>query len=305
MTGEVSLINKNTITSEDESSHTIKSKRKPRELDCPSEGAFSRSDEFSAVLGDQNSANETENEVFCIGKSQISSSVRALSDSDGLTEKSLENVSEVHSCEQAFSRKESLEGLEWSGEERVFFQEARFPLSNIDFYSNWRNLINQQEAPRTPQFKAKGVFPVQESFSDSDEYSSYSSSCSSESLQDIQKDVSPLKKDHLQNKVNCRRISGISWNQYEGSSSQDSNDHLTSPSLQISHSLGGRSRFGLLLTQWMSYFSGRQSIEICDIEYATQFFMGLDNAALATVTSSLIYIGHCARYTQIRRYNES
>ncbi|KAH8584927.1 uncharacterized protein ELE39_000878 [Cryptosporidium sp. chipmunk genotype I] len=306
MKGEASLIEKEYITGgNDEYISAVEVKKTAQQR---AEGAkdiisCSNLNAYHPIQNGQRKSNEADSEGFCFEKSQHSSSIRVLSELDDCIQESFESLSGVgKTCNETLSRKESLECIEWSGEERVFSSETKFPLSKIEFFSNWKNIINHQDAPRTPQFRAAYIFPTSPHFFDSDEYYSDSSSNSSESLLYIQKETPIMGKSKNTLKNGSRRVNGISWNQYERVN--EVNYNYTSPSLPIPSNMQGRNRLDLLLSQWVSYFSGRQSIDINDIEYATQYFTGLDGTTLAAVTSSLIYIGHCARYTQIRKYNQ-
>ncbi|OLQ18567.1 hypothetical protein ChUKH1_05930 [Cryptosporidium hominis] len=306
MKGEVSLIEKKHITGgNDEYVSAVEVKKTARQQSEAAKDIMSCSNLniYYPIQTTQRKSNETDSEGFCFEKNQYPSSTRVLSELDDCIEESFESLSGVgKTCNKTISRKESLECIEWSGEERVFSPETKFPLSKIEFYSNWKNIINHQDAPRTPQFRATYILPTSPHFSDSDEFYSDSSSNSSESLLYIQKETPIMRKNNNAFKANSRRVNGISWNQYEGAN--EVNYNCISPSLPIPSSIQGRNRLDILLSQWVSYFSGRQSIDINDIDCATQYFTGLDGATLAAVTSSLIYIGHCARYTQIRKYNQ-
>ncbi|OII74563.1 uncharacterized protein cubi_00116 [Cryptosporidium ubiquitum] len=304
MKGEVSLIEKDNITGgNDEYMNAVKVKKTAQQTEGVKDISCSNLNTYYPTQIGQRKSNEIESEGFCFEKSQHSSSFRVLSELDDCIEESFESILGAgKTCNKTLSRKGSLECIEWSGEERVFSPEAKSSLSKIEFYSNWKNIINQQDAPRTPQFKTTYIFPLSPHFSDYDEYYSDSSSNSSESLPDIQKEIPTVKKSKHIFKNHSRRVNGISWNQYEGAN--EANYNYSSPSLPIPNNLQGRNRLDLLLSQWVNYFSGRQTIDINDIECATQFFTGLDVTTLTAVTSSLIYIGHCARYTQIRKYNQ-
>ncbi|KAJ1610619.1 hypothetical protein OJ253_1105 [Cryptosporidium canis] len=303
--GEVSLIDKGYLTGgDDEYINVVDAKKSAQQIDGINDtiSCLNLNTYHPAQVG-QRKSNETDSEGPSSEKSQRSSSIRVFSEPDDRTERSFESIIDAgKTYNKALSRKGSLEYIEWSGEERVFYPETKSPLSKTEFYSNWKQIINHQDIPKTPQFRATCAPPMPY-ITDSDEFYSDISSSSFKSLPDSRKEIPSLRKDNQNHKNQTRRINGISLNQYEGAN--ELNYNYSTPSLPISNShIQGRNRLDILLSQWVNYFSGRQSIDINDIEYATQFFTGLDGAALAAATSSLLYIGQCARCTQVRKFSQ-
>ncbi|KAH8739645.1 hypothetical protein FG386_001202 [Cryptosporidium ryanae] len=85
----------------------------------------------------------------------------------------------------------------------------------------------------------------------------------------------------------------------------ESNIVRNSPFIPIRSNMIWRNTLDLFLSQWTDYFSRRHSFDSSDVENAIQFFIGLDNSTLNAVTSSLVHVSHCARYSQIRKLNDS
>ncbi|KAH7647163.1 hypothetical protein FG379_002854 [Cryptosporidium bovis] len=234
----------------------------------------------------------------------------------------------------------SLESIEWSPEERVIITDTNVPISKSCFCSNWKRTINYQESPRTPQFRYRDNYsqfdlPFIGVSSDS-ETSSIGSGGYSYKYNSID------SFSNLCDNNNAELIIGITPHLYQSSSfssafslsssreyNNANNHYYTETFRDITHNNGAkidngvselniagdspfipiqsnmiwRKTLDLLLSQWTEYFSRRHPFDSNDVENAIQFFIGLDNSTLNSITSSLIYVSHCARYSQIRKLN--
>ncbi|KAL7067845.1 hypothetical protein ACR3K2_17540 [Cryptosporidium serpentis] len=201
--------------------------------------------------------------------------------------------------------------LVWVDEERIEFNTKETVCSNEQFLSNWAQSHEGHDTPRTPQYDHE--------YTDS-EISTLSSEPSLFTLTSQSSILTPR---------NSSCIVGLSdqYNQYMLQKVSNSSGAGSNPTngYQISNSFNNISNSGStpssralrqfhassintcininsILHQWTSYFSNKYSIEVKELDQANQYFMSLDNRTLTASTNALIYMSHCARNAQLRRY---